>query len=634
MMKLLQRVKNKKKAPEIESFLTNDFETMNILDKIAPAILDEKENYIKLGQNYVRCFAVTDYPTNVEGNWLSELYRFKGNVTLSYHIKPISSQAVEQKFSKSVEELEVRLEDKKISPIRFRKTKEEYESANRLLDHLIMGNGNTMFHVHLYVLFQAKSLEELEDLTKEIEKHLYSVRLTAKIPEQNMICAFQSGLPLLQNDLPEFTWRNIDSHALSSYFPFDEAEIFEQTGIVKGINEDTGAVVLCDLWSKKSHNEVIIGFTGTGKTFSMSCDMLRYYMHGCRIYIIDPEREFKRLVESVGGQYITLSPTTNTIINPLEIMHTEINNADEEEDKENQSFLYKKLQRLKTFFRLIKPDMTNLEAALVEQALIKVYDEFGITWDSTFESRPSDRFPTLENLYQMIEEMEDDRLEDFKAILHVYVYGSTSKMFNGHTNVNLNNDMICFDLKELEDDSEVQPAAMYNVLSFLWDDITKTKSLPYKRLYVDEAHVLADPDNPKAMKFLFNVYKRIRKYKGGATVATQSPADFLSATDGKRNYGGAMIGQANSLLILPLKDFDLADLDKYHILSLSDKEKTILRKENQGEGIYVVGKKRVHIKITSTKEEMRLIDPEKYKKTYREDPRISPYATEESMSDD
>ncbi len=138
--------------------------------------------------------------------------------------------------------------------------------------------------------------------------------------------------------------------------------------------------------------------------------------------------------------------------------------------------------------------------------------------------------------YQAINEKGDHRLDTFASILLTYVNGSSSRMFNAHTNVNLTSDLIRFDLKDNEDESQDQPAVMFNIVSFLWDEITKEKTTR-KKLYIDEAHIMADPANPRSMKFLSHIYKRIRKYQGGVTAATQEISDFLFC-GGQKTTGG------------------------------------------------------------------------------------------------
>ncbi|MCU6603809.1 ATP-binding protein [Peribacillus frigoritolerans] len=609
-----------KKQTDMDIWFGEDVDFMDVKDLIAPAKITENENHMVFGNNFSRTLLIIDYPSTPKGNWLSKLYRFKGNITITTHYKPVPADKMINHVSNSITELDVRL-DAPLSPRRKTETKNKLTAAQNTLDKLMDGDNNQIFHVHTYIHIQEASQDKLESLTQKLNGLLWQLGLKPYVPLDNMNVAFESALPINKNNLPQYTYRNMDTEAASSMMPYDESEILEEDGIIKGKNATTGSVVLVDQYRLKNHNEFVLGMSGAGKSFYMKIDMLRHFMHGYRIFIIDPEREYKDLIKKIGGQLIIISSMSGTIINPLEVMHSKIDSInqdqddDEEEEETKQSLLHQKIARIKVFFSLLKKDITPLESALIEDSLIKTYNDKDITWETDFSTKTSKDFPILGDLYKNIEEQQDSRLEDFLAILKTFVSGSNSLMFNGHTNVNLDNDLICFDLKDLEEESDVQPAAMFNVLSFLWDEITKDRTT-FKRLYVDEAHIMADPDNPRAMKFLFNIYKRIRKYKGGATAATQQIADYLSAVEGKRNYGKAIIGNSQSKFIMTLEESDIKDLKKYDAIKLSEEEEKILRKDAQGEGIIIIGSKRVHMEVEATPEEHKLADPKGYEKKY------------------
>lgn len=614
MFKTIKRNKNENES-RIE-FLKQDLSGLK--NAIAPSIMKEHSTYMQLGSNYVRTFAVIDYPTKVFGNWLSKLYRFEGNITISIHMSPDMNSKMINHISNSIEELDSRLYPAKgkPSPKRERELKQKIKSAEDILDNLMSGSSSSVYYVHMYIHITAKSLKELDDLTDRVTRKLYSANLRPSVTYDRMKYGFESVLPLANNKLPEWTSQNMDIAATSSLMPFDESEIIDESGIIKGRNLTAGSksFVIVNQHMLKGHNEFVLGMTGAGKSFYMKKDMLRYFQQGTKIFVIDPEREYSDVVKKIGGQVIVISSMTENIINPFEILHSGIDVVDEGESGKEvipKSLLHQKLVRLKTFFKLIKKDLSPLEAAIIEDLLIQVYADKEIYWHTDFSKLDSEKYPVLEDLYIKIDKAKERRLKDFQAILKTYVYGSNSLMFNGPTNVKLNGEIISFDLKDMEEESDSQAAAMFNVLSYLWDEITRDKT-QWKRLYVDEAHVLADPENPRAMRFLFNIYKRIRKYKGGCTAATQQIADFLSATEGKRNYGKAIIGNSQTKMFLSMEPHDIEDIEKHSIVKLSRKEKLLLQSEKKGEGVFIVGKRRVRIKVDYTPHEMELIDPEQY----------------------
>ncbi|MCI2254230.1 hypothetical protein L2D08_07625 [Domibacillus sp. PGB-M46] len=603
--------------------VTEQTQAMTLKDLIAPApIFQEEMSHIRLGDNFARTFLVIDFPRQPKGNFLSKLYRFKGNLTVSTHLIPKPSDEYIKQTERSISELNTELHGKrvvKMKPARKLELEQKLHAAENTLEKLMSGDNKSIFHVHMYLHLQAPSLDELDRATKRLKVNAFKRGLRIAQADANMVEAFKSVLPTLSNAMPEMTYRNFDTEAASSLFPFDESELFHNRGIIKGINLTTDSLVLIDQKALASHNEFIVGQTGMGKTFYLMKDLLRKWMTGDRVFVIDPEGEISKVCKKVGGQVIKMSPMSKSVVNILEIkasMDSADLEVDDSEESEVLPLLFQKIQRLKIFFKLIKKNMEIVEMAQLEKAIIATYEQKGIGFVTDFKRLKAADFPILEDLYNEIENRERySHLQDFREILYMYVKGSNSRMFNGHTNVDLNNDFISFDLKELEEESDSQAAAMYNALNFLWDEITQKKE-QFTWLNVDEAHTIADPDNPRAMKFLYQIYKRIRKYDGGATVATQQIADFLSAQEGHRNYGQAIIGNSISQLILPLKEKDIADLKNHEILKLSEEEELIISKFRQGEGIYVVGNNRVHMKVDHTPEEMRLIHPEKYEKIY------------------
>lgn len=581
-------------------------------NKLAPGWIEEERDYVQLGSNYARTLLVVDYPNSVRGNWLTKLYRFSGNMNVSTHLVPVSSEKMIRHLNQSLEEYEARL-NQPLSPVRRKETERKQKSAEHMLDVLLGHNHKVILLVHTYIHLQAYSLEELNRLTDHLQSIIWKTGLSVVPARDNMLEAFRSVLPICDITLPHYTHQNMHTSAASSMIPFDESELFMQSGIIMGQNLHTDNVVLVDMNNTKmfpSRNMLILGTTGMGKSFFMQKHLLRQWVlesSNTRFFIVDPEREFARLVAKIGGQVIRISNNTEHVINPFHILH------DATDDDIRGSVLFLKLQRLKIFFKLIYPDMTVLESALLERALFAIYKQYGITEDTKFAIRKADEFPSLHDLYEHIGTEGYRSLQNFRDILRMYTEGTNAKLFNGATNVNLHNNIICFDIKDLQQDGDSQPVAMFNILSFLWEEITRDTSTP-KKLYVDEAHLLMR--SAKSALFLLDVYKRIRKYAGEALVASQQPIDFLGAIEGGHNVGKAILNNSISMLLLGLQDNDIRDLKEYDVLRLSEEEEAIISRRKQGEGIYVAGHHRVYMRVDVTPEELQLIDAKQYAEQY------------------
>lgn len=620
-------LKNRKSSKDDEPIL-HESDLMTFKDVLAPDAVDEKERHMEIGQNYVSTICIYDYPKHIYGNWLSRLRRFQGNLSISIHVEKTSSEEMIRHSRHAIPELESRTISS--DEAKKREAMLEYKNATQLLDKLIESDSDAFFKVYMYLHLQAPSLKELERLQERVLGLVRRVKLRGTLMKYRAFDGFRSSLPLAQNLIPEVTNRNMDAEALSSFFPFDDSEIFNRSNlsVIKGRNITTGSIVLVDHFNLVNHNEFSAGFTGMAKTTTMISDMLRHWIQGVRIFVIDPEGEFTNIIRSLGGTAVVVSNMTNTVINPLEIMSSTVadsKNFDVTEDDEDiemmGSLIDQKIQRLKIFFKSIKKDLTQVEEALIEQVLVKTYEAKNITPTTNYSTLTSKDFPIFSDMLEQIEKLPEEEaaeLRQFKIIFKTYTEGTNSKLFNKPTNVDLKNDLICFDLKHLEDGSDIKRAAMYNVITFLWDEITRDKSQP-KRLYIDECHVLADPDHPMLMKFVYQLYKRIRKYYGGCTVTTQQIDDYLSASDGKRNYGAAIIENSYTKFILGLEEKGLQDLVSRGGINLSEEEMDKLRKKEKAKGIYCIGTKRVYMEVIQTQEEMRLFDPKRYEKIYKKD---------------
>lgn len=609
-MKWLQQKTVKKRTCELDDFL-NEYE-MSFKNKLAPTFIEEHRDYLQMGDNFARTILVVDYPSTVQGNWLNKLYRFNGNMNISTHMQPISSEKMVRHLDKSIRELESRLEEP-LSPARKKDTERKLASANDMLSSLMEGNHKSIFLVYTYIHLQSRSLEELNRVTEKLQSVIWKTGIRVAVSRDNTLHAHKAILPICETTLAHYTQQNMHSAAAASLIPFDESELFMKRGVIMGQNLHTDSLVLVDMEDREafpSRNMLVLGTTGMGKSFFMQKNLLRdWYLsrEEPRLFIVDPEREFATLVKRIGGQVIRVSANTNHVINPLQISpHA----AWDDEEDEVRSVLYMKMQQLKIFFRMIKDDMTVLEMSLLEKAIFEVYEKFDITEETNFENMKATDFPILSDLFEVLDTEEYRKLDDLKDILRSYVSGANSRLFNAHTNVDLNNGIICFDIKDLAQDADCQPVLMFVILSFLWDEVTRDRTTR-KKLYVDEAHILMR--NDKSALFLLDVYKRIRKYAGGAVIASQQPVDFLGTDNA---VGKAILNNSISMLILGLQDNDIRDLKEHDVLKLSEEEESIIAKRRQGEGIYVAGNTRVYMRVDYTPQELKLIDPVQYQKQY------------------
>lgn len=608
---------------ETESSL-DSFLDKSSLDVVYPFSWEEFPDYIESGDNFIRVIAIVDYPKVQYGNWLSELKRKKGNITISQFLQSSSSTKMIHHYNETIKNKEAELL-KIYDPLKRKRLEQQIETANRQLDKYLQSNSSFIYQ-YTYIYLNASTLEVLNDLTENITKTLIKLQMKSMIPVKGMYQAFWSALPIGENLLGDYTYKESNTEVASSMFPFDDAEILHLSprSDVEGINKDTNSLIAIDYLDRKNtlnQNMVVIGTSGVGKTTYMIQKILRYVARDIKVFIIDPENEYSQIVEHLGGTVVHLSSNAQTKINPLEIFSEEISENIETLTIDLELLVKDKIQRVKGFFQVLKPDITQVEQAVLDSVLRNTYLNAGIFKYSSISEIKSEQYPTLENVFNEIEKLKQkdtDRfkvLKDFYYILESYVHGSTT-LFNGHTNININANLLSFDLKALQNEADVQAAAYLNTFSFLWDEITKNKTENIK-LVVDEFHFLTQ--NPEAAQFFYQAYKRFRKYNAGAIAGTQQIQDVLEGTmSDSKNVGEAIIGNSYTKVFFGLDDKGVEDLtDKLH-MNFSEKEKKLLSRRKQGEALIIHGSQRAFMKVELTEEELRLKDPERYEEHYGE----------------
>ncbi|MBC1228616.1 VirB4 family type IV secretion system protein [Listeria booriae] len=620
-------LKTKKHQTSTASVVKQNFSNIeNLLDSSSLEDVygfswDEKLDYIISGDNYIRIVTVVDYPKNKKyGNWMSELKRKKGNITIVQYMESSNSEIMLEHYNNTIKNKQAELL-KVYDPRKTKELENKIKAAEYQLDQY-MSNSTTYIYQYTYIYLQAKTLEELNNLSDNINSTLIKLQLKSMIPTKATYQTFWSSLPIVENLLGEYTYKESNTDAASSMFPFDDAEILNLNprSDIEGINRDTKSLIAVDYEDRNNvlnQNMVVIGTSGVGKTTYMIQKILRYVARGIKVFILDPENEYSEIVEFLGGTVMHLSSNAKTKINPLQLFSDDV--SEDIVDNDMETLIKDKIQRVKSFFEVLKPDISQVEKSLLDSVLRNTYINAGILKHSTIKDIPAEHYPILTNVYEEIEKLEEtapDRYEilrDFYYILESYVKGSNT-IFNGHTNVKLDSKLVSFNLKALQNEPDTQAAAYLNTFSFIWDEITKNKDEIIK-LFADEFHFMVQ--NQGAANFFYQAYKRFRKYKAAAIAGTQQIQDVIEGRmkDG-RNVGEAIIGNSYTKVFFGLDNKGVDDVVNKLQLKFSEKEMKLLRSRKQGQALMIHGSKRAFMKIELTEEELRLKDPVKYEEIY------------------
>jgi len=554
--------------------------TVSIKDIIAPSAAEIDFDHLKIGDIYFRTLFMSGYPRYVGANWLAPLINFDESLDISMFYFPVETRGVINRLQRKIAEMQSEIsteisEGHLVNP----DVKLAVQDAQLLQDSLVAGE-EKFFQFALYVTIPAKNLEELDLITKKVESTLGAALLLSKRASLRMESGFHSTLPIFSDELG--VYRNMDTTSIATTFPFTSSDLTQNEGVMFGINEHNGSLVIFDRFSMENANMVIFAKSGAGKSYAVKLESLRSLMLGTEIIIVDPENEYKTLSQAIGGEFIEFSFNSPHKINPFDLSQIY---------EEGVNELGLKILNLHGLFKVMLGEMTPTDDAILDRALILTYKVKGITPDvKTQKNEP----PLLEDLYKVLLGMEEKEAIGLAERLEKYVKGSAAGIINQKSNVDIKNTFTVFGIRDLED--ELRPIAMFIILDFIWTKIRKERKK--RMLIVDEAwHLMQYPDSAR---FMYSIAKRARKYYLGLTTITQDTEDFLSI-----DYGKAIV--TNSSIQFLMKQSPAAVDRIAQVFYLSEGEKRLLLACNIGEGLFFAGETHVALQVVASSQEHRLI---------------------------
>ena len=584
---------------------------------IAPRGLDLSHyNYIVMDGRYY-CFLYikgNGYPSTVRGGWMSSLINAGEGIDIDVHLS-------RENRSKTIDKVAQRIRLNRTKLKGMQDTSTDYEEltnsiqAGYYIKNGIANHNEDLFYMSVFVTISAKTYDELlwrkqqmTDMLKSMDMYLSDCRFQQED-------ALRSVMPFLQISpkLQKKTQRNVLTSGAASTYMFTSFEISDDSGVLLGVNRHNNSLCIVDLFNtkiNKNANLTMCGTSGTGKTFTLQLLALRMRMRGIQCYIIAPIKghEFKRACSKIGGEFIKIAPGSPHCINVMEIRHTispEMELIDEVDYNDMDSMLARKIQQLMIFFSLLIPDMTNEEEQMLDEALIKTYNEFGITHDNNSLYADATCFPPKLKKMPILGDLHKHLLENpmttrIAAIVSRFVTGS-AQSFNRQTNVDLTNKYIVLDLSELK--GKLLPVGMVIALDYVWDNI-KADRVKKKAIMIDEIwQLIGASSNKLAAEFCLEIFKVIRGYGGAAIAATQDLSDFFSLDDGK--YGRAIINNSKNKIILNLEQ-DEAQYVK-DVLKLTRTEVRSITQFERGEALIHSNNNKVPVVIKASVEEKEMI---------------------------
>ncbi len=553
---------------------------VSIKDIIAPSAIEVDFNHIRIDNKYFRTMFVAGYPRFVGINWLSTLINFDASMKVSMYVYPTDGKEILDDLRRKIAEMEAEIStDIQRGRVVNPATQAKLEDALNLQTDLVKGE-ERFFQYGLYMTLSARTKEELDRSSKNLESALGALMIISKKASLQMEEGFTTTLPLCADRLN--VTRNMDTTSLASTFPFVSSDLSDDKGIMYGINEHNGSLVIFDRFSMQNYNSVVFASAGAGKSYMIKLEAMRSLMLGTDIIVIDPENEYQSLAESVGGQYIAFGYGEASKINPFDLSLV---------TEEGENALNDKVLTLHKMFKIMIGAMDPMEESILDKAVMEAYKAKGITPDPETQKKDA---PLIEDLYKALVGMEEERARNLAARLEKYIKGSFAGIFNQKTTVNLKNGFVVFGIRNLEE--SLRPVAMHIILDYIWTIVKK--ELKRRILIVDEAWYLMQYEDSAA--FLRGIVKRGRKYYLGVTTITQDVDDFLETP-----YGKEIV--TNSAIQILLKQHSAAIEKVGETFYLSEGEKQLLLSADKGEGIFFAGQNHVAIQVIASEEEHSLI---------------------------
>jgi len=555
--------------------------TVAIRDLIAPSALRVESNFLQLGDIFLRTMYVITYPRYISVGWSAPILNINSTMDISMFFYPVSSAIILKQLKKKVGALQAQLSgDAEKGAPRDPLRETALQDIEQLRDDLTQGIEH-FFQFAFYVTLYANDKKELDKLTEDLE-NIFGARL---IYTKNVLFqseqGFTSTLPLGIDDL--MVAFNMNSSPIASSFPFMSSELTSDDGILYGINRHNNSLILFDRFSLQNANMVVFATSGAGKSYAVKLEVLRSLMMGVDVIVIDPEREYEHLSEAVGGTYVNISLSSESKVNPFDLPRPVGGQVSTED------IIRSAVITTKGLLRIMFGVVSAAEDSLLDRALLEAYAKKDITASSDLATVEP---PIMQDLLDVLEGI--DGASELVIKLRKYTEGTFAGLFNSPTNVDVNNNLVIFSVRDLED--ELRPMAIYTLVNYIWNIVRSERKK--RLLIIDEAWWLMQHED--SAKFIYALVKRCRKYYLGVTTITQDVNDFLGS-----QYGQAIV--TNSALQLLLRQSPAAiDMIQKTFL-LTEGEKYLLLEGAVGEGIFFAGLKHAAIKIVASYTEDQLI---------------------------
>jgi len=538
-----------------------------------PDSLSIGTRHLEVGNEWVASFGVTGYPQEVYPGWLAPLLTYPARLDVSVHIQPVDPVTAASGLKKQ----RARLESSRRHHARHDQLDDPdldaaADDAADLSRRIARGEGR-LFKFGLYLTIHAPDQQALAEEVSALRSLCASLLLDAKPATYRSLQGWVTTLPLGLDSLG--LKRTFDTAAASAAFPFTSPDLptvdptsTSPSGVLYGYNVGSQGLVHWDRFACDNHNSVVLGRSGSGKSYLVKLETLRSLYRGIQAFVIDPEDEYARLADQVGGAYVHLG-AGGVRLNPfdLPIHTTAAGRRTAPQDALNRRALF-----LHTVLAVcLGTELTAGERAVLDTALITTYADAGITDDSRTWTRPA---PLMRDLRDVLAATGDDTAGELAARLHPFVDGAFADLFSGPTTTTPDGHLVVFSLRDLPD--ELKAIGTLLTLDAVWRRVSNPADRRRRLVVVDEAWLLMQ--SAEGAKFLHRMAKTFRKHWAGLTVATQDIDDVLGS-----DFGRAIVANAATSVLLRQSP---QAIDQIAVtFNLSEGQRQFLLTADRGQGL-------------------------------------------------
>ncbi len=576
----------KKQAKSIEK--ANE----SLLSILTPIGIEIKRNSLIIGENKAKVYGIVKYPQKVDYGWLSKLTNIPKTIA-SITFNPVDSSDFIDSISSSI----IRNRSDAVynkDPLLQKRAERAALDGDKMIEN-IDGDNQSVGAMSLSIMPLSKDDKDFEKVCRKTGSAIASTKCKGRVLANLQEQAFKNLSPYYRRNksINNILQRVMPMSTFIGGYPFSTSGYSDGRGYYFA-KDSSGGLVVLDTWKRggdrTNSNFTILGVAGVGKSTVVKHIAISEYMKGTRILFIDPESEYRDLCLALGGDLINAGGGSNGRINPLQIR--DIPAIDEQDEIEGLGAMALHLKNVEVFFNLYM-SLSEIQKALLKSSLIELYNQFNIYWHTDVKPLKNEDFPVMKDLYELIQNKskKEPEYKELATLLKDIAIGGDSFLFGGHSSIKAESRCVCLDTFSLQNASDnVKKTQYFNLLTWCWNEMSKDRTEPVL-LIADEVYLMIDPRVPQSLVFLRDVAKRARKYEAGLAIVSHSVVDFLAPPI--KMYGQALLDIPCYKVLLGTDGKNLTELKELY--NLTDAEEALLAQKKRGDGLLMVGSKRLHV---------------------------------------